>query len=236
MRKISTLLLLAILLAACNNDKTASKEITQASARLVTKILGSFVGAFGDNKITLLITRAEGDLVEGRSIVGGNDRPFKGTLKEKDGAYTITANEPGDDPNDGSFTFTIESDNPDIVTGSWKPFKGDGRTKDYTLQRKAFHYRIDVGEYPEASQRELKPEDVENLMKSDLEMMRNEIFARHGYCFKKKEMRQAFEGEEWYVPDNVDVRSKLTAIEKKNIALIKRYEQYAEDYGDDFGR
>ena len=29
---------------------------------------------------------------------------------------------------------------------------------------------------------------------------------------------------------------QLTDIEKKNIALIKRYEKYADDYGDDFGR
>lgn len=93
-----------------------------------------------------------------------------------------------------------------------------------------------MGEYPEASQRELKPEDVENRMKPDLELMRNEIFARHGYCFKRKEMRQAFEAEEWYVPDNTDVCSKLTPLEKKNIEMIKRYEQYAEDYGDEFGR
>lgn len=73
-------------------------------------------------------------------------------------------------------------------------------------------------------------------MKDELEQMRNEIFARHGYCFKKKDMREMFEDQEWYVPDNVDVRNKLTAIEIKNLALIKRYEKYAEDYGDEYGR
>ena len=60
--------------------------------------------------------------------------------------------------------------------------------------------------------------------------MRNEIFARHGYCFKKKELRQQFETEDWYVPNTVDIKGFLTEIEKKNIALIKRYEKYAEDY------
>ena len=33
-----------------------------------------------------------------------------------------------------------------------------------------------------------------------------------------------------------DIRGRLTDIEKKNIALIKRYEKYAEVYGDEFGR
>src|SRR3982750_4275631 len=49
----------------------------------IEPILGSYVGAFGDNKITLLITKAGGRSVSGRSIVGGNDRPFDGTLSQE---------------------------------------------------------------------------------------------------------------------------------------------------------
>ena len=66
--------------------------------------------------------------------------------------------------------------------------------------------------------------------------MRQEIFARHGYCFSKKEFRQQFESEDWYVPDTTDIRGRLTDIEKKNIALIQRYEKYADEYGDGYGR
>jgi hypothetical protein len=66
--------------------------------------------------------------------------------------------------------------------------------------------------------------------------MRNEIFARHGYCFAKKNLRQQFENEDWYVPNTVDIKGFLTEVEKKNIALIKRYEKYAEEYGDEYGR
>ena len=69
-----------------------------------------------------------------------------------------------------------------------------------------------------------------------MEAMRNEIFARHGYCFKKKNLRELFEDKDWYIPNTVDVKKDLTDIEKKNIALIKRFEKYAEEYGDDFGR
>jgi hypothetical protein len=235
MRKFYALSFALVLLASCKNGGKPSSA-AEVSGVMLTKILGSFVGPFGENKITLLITKAEKGIVEGRSIVGGNDRPFSGTISETNGVYAIAAKEPGDDPNDGTFTFRIDPAEPNVLTGSWQPLDNSMTIKDYKLVRKDFQYRTDVGVYPSASQRELQPEEVEEMMKSDLEQMRNEIYARHGYCFKKKEMRIQFEDLDWYVPASTDIRSKLTEIEKKNIALIKRYEKYADDYGDDFGR
>ncbi len=247
MRKFLPLFIAGSLLFACNNNKTPEKENKPKKDSAITvigvppvnpleKLLGSFVGPFGDNKITLLIIKALNDSVEGRSIVGGNDRPFSGTFSQNNGAYTFQAKEPGDDVNDGVFNFSIQSANTDMVTGSWKPNNPQKPVKQYTLNRKKFEYRTDVGTWPETSQRLMKPAEVENMMKEDLEFMRNEIFARHGYCFKKKYLRQQFENEDWYVPNTVDIRGMLTDIEKKNIILIKRYEKYAEEYGDEYGR
>ena len=234
MKKIAYLVLLTGLLASCKNE--SKHNATELSSAVLTKMLGSFVGAFGDNKITLLITKADKGIIEGRSIVAGNDRPFSGTLSEDDGVYSITAKEPGDNADDGTFEFRIKSAEPNVVEGTWQPFDKNRNGKEYRLTRKEFAYRTDVGNYPEASQRELKEDDVENMMKTDLETMRNEIYARHGYCFKKKEMRSMFEYQDWYIPNSTDIRAQLTPIEKKNIELIKRYEKYADDYGDDFGR
>lgn len=78
--------------------------------------------------------------------------------------------------------------------------------------------------YPQASERYLTSDDVSNLTGWELKIMRNEIFARHGYKFKTEEMRNYFMYEKWYVPryDNVD--DMLSDVEKKNIELIKRYE------------
>lgn len=251
-RYIITCSLLAAILFSCNNsakksadDKSTNKDTTVTTNPVVAAInlLGSYVGSFGAeasnaNKITLLITKATADSVEGRSVVGGNDRPFKGTVHELNGKYSISAKEPGTDQYDGSFDFTIDAAQPDLVKGSWKPNKPTStlKEKEYSLQRKSFTYLQDVGEYPQASKRLLKEEDVENLMKPELEMMRNEIFARHGFCFKKKTLREEFENKDWYVPNTIDIKNDLTDVEKKNIALIKRYEKYAEEYGDDFGR
>ena len=220
-------------------EDAARGQAAAAGAKAVESIetiLGSYVGQFGDNKITLLITKAGSGVVSGRTIVGGNDRPFDGTMSLTDGSYVIEAREPGDHKDDGIFKFTIASSEPSQLKGTWKANDPKRPEKTYTLERKKFEYRPNVGQWPEASTRLLKTEDVENLPKSELEFMRNEIFARHGYCFAKKELRQQFENQDWYIPNTIDVKVRLTEIEKKNIALIKRYEKYAEDYGDEYGR
>ncbi|MEO7659927.1 MAG: YARHG domain-containing protein, partial [Pyrinomonadaceae bacterium] len=162
--------------------------------------------------------------------------PFDGTFSVENGAYSIAAKEPGDHKDDGVFEFTVERNNMDKVVGTWNANDTKRPEKSYTLERRKFEYRKDVGNWPEASQRILKPADVENLIKNELEFMRNEIFARHGYCFNKKHLRQQFENEDWYIPNTVDIKDYLTDIEKKNIAVIKRYEKYADEYGDEYGR
>jgi len=222
--------------AAKNAIQDQAAAAGSKAVESIEPILGSYVGQFGDNKITLLITKAGEGVVSGRTIVGGNDRPFEGTISLEDGNYAIEAREPGDHKDDGVFKFHIGETDPSEIIGTWKANDPKRPEKSYTLERKKFEYRKDVGTWPEASQRLLKTADVENLPKSELAFMRNEIFARHGYCFTRKEMRQQFENEDWYVPNTVDIKGFLTDVEKKNIALIKRYEKYAEEYGDEYGR
>jgi len=217
-------------------QQSQSATASYAAAESIDEILGSYVGAFGDNKITLLITKAGSGSISGRSIVGGNDRPFDGNLSLDGDTYNVEAREPGDHKDDGVFKFHIAKANLNEVKGTWKANDPKRPEKSYTLERRKFEYRTNVGNWPQASQRLLKTSDVENLGKEDLEFMRNEIFARHGYCFAKKDLRQMFENEDWYVPNTVDIRGYLTDIEKKNIALIKRYEKYADEYGDEYGR
>lgn len=245
MRFFSLLVMAGLFLAACNNKKQSPGEkengaaeikADSSSAKSLEIFLGSFVGAFGDNKITLLITKIKGDSVEGRTIVGGNDRPFYGTFTPKAYTYYFHGKEPGDHKDDGVFDFEIDESHPENLNGVWNPNDKKRPSKTYALLRKKFEYNPAAGDYPEASQRLLKPADVENMMKEDLEFMRNEIFARHGFCFSKKHLRQQFEMQEWYVPNTIDIKGFLTDIEKKNIELIKRYEKYADEYGDEYGR
>ena len=241
---LSFLLLLGLTtFIACKDKKAGTSEIkpaetadTPGSNNQPDYRLGSFVGAFGDNKITLLISSIKGDSVQGRSIVAGNDRPFAGTIKKDNTFWKIHAAEPGDHKDDGVFDIAIDPAKADTITGTFTANDTKRPAKTFTLNRKKFSYDPTVGNYPAASQRLLTAADVENEMKEDLEFMRNEIFARHGFCFNKKHLRQQFELQDWYVPNTVDIKGFLTDIEKKNIALIKRYEKYAEEYGDEYGR
>lgn len=78
--------------------------------------------------------------------------------------------------------------------------------------------------------------EVEKLTKADIYVLRNSIYAKHGYSFKKRPLRVFFDRHDWYMPVHVNIKSELTDIEKKNIKLLLRYEKYAEEYYDEFGR
>ncbi len=239
--KAAILVLLTLSLLSCKNKSgTATGEKTQTADSLAAGQpdfrLGSFTGPFGDNKITILVSVINGDTVKGRSVVGGNDRPFSGMISKEESRWHFHAAEPGDHPDDGVFDLYLDPGLPGLLTGNWKANDKTRPAKTFSLVRKEFRYDTTVGEYPQASARLLVPEDVENMMKEDLNYMRNEIYARHGYCFSRRSMRDLFETEGWYIPNSADIRNALTDTEKKNIALIKRYEKYAEEYGDEYGR
>ena len=80
------------------------------------------------------------------------------------------------------------------------------------------------GRFPFASTRLLNVSDLSGLNKQDLKIMRNEIFARHGYIFKTPEMKAYFAKQSWYHERYSDVSSMLSYLEQKNVALIKKYE------------
>ena len=85
------------------------------------------------------------------------------------------------------------------------------------------------GSHQVASQRLLTAQDLAGYSKSDLKIMRNEIFARYGYVFKTPDMKEHFSRQPWYNPTLADVSKLLTPIEKKNIELIKQVEANAPD-------
>lgn len=217
------------------------------------------------NKITVCIDSLTDEQIFGHTVVAGNARPFTGSWKKTDDSVTVSAQEPGDDKYDGRFQFVVNN-RLHTLKGTWKNLRQDitvtGRS--YELQQKSFHYDPYLM-LPESissdylfdpndnSDKEepvseavlklnpsialLKASDVENLYKADLEVLRNSIYARHGYSFKNPRMRILFDtGVDWYMPLATDVTSELTEVEKKNIALIKRYEKHAEKYYEEFGR
>lgn len=202
------------------------------------KIFGYWVGDFGKtNVINITLYDVREDSVFGYSVCAGNFRELKGKImNSENGMIAFTMKEPGDDTYDGEFLFDIDTEEMSLY-GSWKPYKkGVTDAKEYELKKREYRYDKTVGPYPEASQRKLKDEELDNMMPNELEIMRNAIYARHGYSFKNKSMRMHFNKMSWYVPMGVDIRDQISDIEAYNIDKIYRYESYFEEYYDAYGR
>lgn len=67
-------------------------------------------------------------------------------------------------------------------------------------------------------------EFLESKNLNELQIMRNDFFARKGYVFKNKEIQKYFESKKWYTPKPNNT-IKLTDIEKQNIELIQKVER-----------
>lgn len=85
-----------------------------------------------------------------------------------------------------------------------------------------------VGDYPETATRRLTYADIAGKSKRELRIMRNEIFARHGYRFSQSDLRNHFRKKSWYQPSTTDsadlYNNHLTQIEQYNVKFIWQYE------------
>jgi hypothetical protein len=77
------------------------------------------------------------------------------------------------------------------------------------------------GQYPEASERTLTASDLEHKSDWGKKVMMNEIYARHGLIFTEPDLKRHFNGESWYRGTKKNVDSKLSSVERQNIALIR---------------
>lgn len=81
---------------------------------------------------------------------------------------------------------------------------------------------------PSSDTRLLGDADVSTLMPDEMELARNEIFARHGRMFEESRIAQYFATKSWYRPtiaaDRFDSNSMLSDVEKKNIEFIQGWE------------
>lgn len=71
--------------------------------------------------------------------------------------------------------------------------------------------------------RKLTYDDIKGLSNRELRIMRNEIYARHGYIFQDAMLRDHFLQKPWYTPQTKNVA--LSNIEQYNVLFIKSYEQ-----------
>lgn len=85
----------------------------------------------------------------------------------------------------------------------------------------------DDGYDPTLSTRKLTAADLSGKSKKDLEIMRNSIYARYGYKFKRKDLLNYFSQFLWYAPSTSDMSAaykRMSSIEKYNIEFINKHE------------
>ncbi|MCB0401018.1 MAG: YARHG domain-containing protein [Flavobacteriales bacterium] len=126
------------------------------------------------------------------------------------------------DKTNGEFLISEESGEPVLkVEQSWS-YEGESEVGYKSAEVQDFYY----GDYSEASYRELEEEDLELLTKEELQLMRNEIFARYDFKFKQGgDMDTYFRMMDWYHSVNKNVDAFLTPLEKENITLLKKLEK-----------
>lgn len=69
----------------------------------------------------------------------------------------------------------------------------------------------------------LTPEDIQNFSPAELRILRNAIFARHGYMFQSEDLKQYFGNFYDYTPVTRNV-TDFNSVENANVAFIKLYE------------
>lgn len=202
-----------------------------------------FRGIYKDNSQTFILDEPGDDFTDGRFEFKLKDDSLKGNwtaftpakvrspkkklrLVKKDFMYSpnymIQEN-----------TELVDWENPKIFKEKFiDPDTGKEESYDVDKMRVASEAVFKIN----ASKQKLTEKDIKNLRKLDLQIIKNTIYARHGYAFKKQTYRNFFDTTDWYIPVAEDVSKELTSVEKENITLLDRFIKYAEDKYDTFGR
>lgn len=84
-----------------------------------------------------------------------------------------------------------------------------------------------LDDYSWLSQRLVKNPDLDNKNGFELDIMRNSIFARHGYRFRTLGLQKYFDDQPWYTPKYLPQdfpENLLSHIEVQNVEFIARYQ------------
>ena len=97
-------------------------------------------------------------------------------------------------------------------------------TNSYIPEGSALSYSL-IEEWSLALSRErLRAGQLDGIDSEFLKLMRNSVYARHGYRFKMERFSSFFNNYDWYSPRKDDVTSEMSEIEKYNVNFIKKYE------------
>ena len=208
-----------------------------------------FRGVLNENTLALILDEPGNDKTDGRfqlklkqdSLIGDWVAFNKSAVKSPEKTLKLIRKEFAYNPNfmlskdvseDSDYENPVDWNDGKAKKNTYVNDDGETEVSELTFFRSASDGVFKIN----ASKQKLTEKDLKNLRKLDLQIIRNTVFARHGYSFKKETYRNFFENADWYVPVSNNVDADLTPLEKENVALLARFEKYAEDHYDTFGR
>lgn len=79
-------------------------------------------------------------------------------------------------------------------------------------------------EDPAILDKQLTVDQLKDLSRRDLRLLRNTIYARRGRLFRSELLRAYFESTDWYKSDSAYTDARLSAVDNRNIKLIRSVE------------
>lgn len=137
--KYSAILLLLAFVSCKTKNTEASLTAADSAANqklfipsyAVTNLAGTYTGNFDNGYITIVLNYISGKNVSGYNLHKGTRRNINGTLQQQANGFKFELKEPGDNPFDGVFDFTIDTTRFSL-NGIWIPFDSL-KTKSKTL-------------------------------------------------------------------------------------------------------
>lgn len=124
MRPISFFLagIALFLFTACHQhpQNTSSGKPPGISDSLAAQVMGTYSGSFNKSMITLVINYISGKTVSGYDIHKGLRRNVNGEVAQEGNHLRFVLKEPGDNPYDGTFIFSLDTATLKIA-GKWVP-------------------------------------------------------------------------------------------------------------------
>lgn len=186
------------------------------------QLLGSWFGNNDSESFNLTISYINNNMISGFIIRDTLFKTFKGWFSSSDNInYSLgITDEGGQDMIYYALNVSFEKMTISGTFSTVSSNKTDLEPNSILLEKRNLMYNITTGQYPEFSQREIEISELNELSKSDLNYICEEILARHGLIFFKEGSRNLFSTNNWYTPRNFKVDHLLTELEKKNLDKI----------------
>lgn len=136
-------LIISLLIAACNRQQkpvveeqkiTKTEDLSKINDYKLDTLKGIYIGPFGGSPITIVLTYLNENKAIGYNVHQGLQRNLVGSVKMKENEVEFVLEEPGDNPYDGIFTFSIDKKSFKL-RGKWESISGKISTKSYLLSK-----------------------------------------------------------------------------------------------------